>query len=291
MAFSPLPSALYIVGTPIGNLGDITFRAIETLKAVDLIAAEDTRRTGRLLQHFESATPQTSYHAHNWRKRLPTLLAHLETGQSLALVSDAGMPGISDPGFELVEACADQFIVVPIPGVTAAVTALCASGLAPQPFTFEGFLPPKGRLRKTLLEALAQEHRTMVLYESPHRLLKTLEDLAIALEPERRVAIARELTKQYEEIWRGSLAEAMAHYQDKAPRGEFTLVIAGSISVQEESPPSEIDLKQRLQELLESGLSRSQASRQLAQETRQPRRDLYQLALTLPELTLPKDKP
>jgi 16S rRNA (cytidine1402-2'-O)-methyltransferase len=131
------PGTLYIVGTPIGNLGDMTFRAIEMLKAVDLIAAEDTRHTGRLLQHFAIATPQTSYHAHNWRKRLPTLLTHLDAGKSLALVSDAGMPGISDPGFELVEACTEGgFKVVPIPGVTAAVTALCASGLARTPNDF-----------------------------------------------------------------------------------------------------------------------------------------------------------
>ncbi len=294
---APLPSGtLYIVGTPIGNLGDMTFRAVETLKAVDLIAAEDTRHTGRLLQHFAISTPQTSYHTHNWRKRLPTLLAHLEAGKTLALVSDAGMPGISDPGFELVEACADGgVLVVPIPGATAAITALCASGLSPQPFTFDGFLPAKGRLRKTMLNAMVGELRTMVIYESPHRLLATLKDLAKALEPERRVAIARELTKQYEEIWRGNLAEAITHYQHKAPRGEFTLVIAGSAPAQPGPPPSAAELKQRLQELVESGLSRSQASRQLAQETQQPRRELYQLALTLPELalselTIPEDE-
>jgi 16S rRNA (cytidine1402-2'-O)-methyltransferase len=286
---SPPSGILYIVGTPIGNLGDMTFRAIDTLKAVDLIAAEDTRHTGRLLQHFAISTPQTSYHAHNWRKRLPILLTHLEAGKSLALVSDAGMPGISDPGFELVEACAEvPFKVVPIPGVTAAITALCASGLAPQPFAFEGFLPAKGRLRKTMLSAMAQEPRTMVIYESPHRLLATLQDLVTALEPERRVAIARELTKQYEEIWRGSLAEAITHYQNKAPRGEFTLVIAGSVPEQAGPSLSEAELKARLQELMESGLSRSQASRQLAQATHQPRRELYQLALTLPELILPE---
>jgi 16S rRNA (cytidine1402-2'-O)-methyltransferase len=267
----------------------MTFRAVETLKAVDLIAAEDTRHTGRLLQHFAISTPQTSYHTHNWRKRLPTLLAHLETGKALALVSDAGMPGISDPGFELVEACAEAgFLVVPIPGATAAITALCASGLSPQPFTFEGFLPAKGRLRKTMLKAMAQELRTMVIYESPHRLLVTLQDLVTALEPERRVAIARELTKQYEEIWRGSLSAAITHYQNKAPRGEFTLVIAGSAPEQAGPPPSEADLKEQLQALVESGLSRSQASRQVAQTTRQPRRELYQLALTLPELALPE---
>lgn len=274
---------LYVVGTPIGNLGDMTFRAVATLKAVDLIAAEDTRHTGRLLQHFAIATPQISYHSHNWRKRLPELRDRLQGGQTIALVSDAGMPGISDPGFELVEACAAEAIpVVAIPGATAAVTALCVSGLAPQPFVFEGFLPPKGRDRQAHLQRLSQEPRTLVLYEAPHRILATLQDLASAMGQERQVAIARELTKQYEEIWRGPLAEALIHFEQHPPRGEFTLVIAGK-------PPapvadlSEAEVKQRLQALMATGLSRSQASRALAQETPLARRDLYQIALTLPD--------
>ncbi|MEM0980715.1 MAG: 16S rRNA (cytidine(1402)-2'-O)-methyltransferase [Cyanobacteria bacterium P01_H01_bin.58] len=272
---------LYIVGTPIGNLGDMTFRAIETLKQVDLIAAEDTRHTGKLLHHFQIATPQTSYHAHNWRKRLPELLERLQAGQQIALVSDAGMPGISDPGFELVEACAAVDIsVIPIPGATAAIAALCISGLMPQPFAFEGFLPAKGRERRDCLTALASESRTLVLYEAPHRLLATLEDLQTHLGLERRVAIARELTKQYEEVWRGTLEDAIAHFTAHAPRGEFTLVVAGK-PVEEPTALSEAELKQRLLDLLQTGLSKTQASRQLAQESTYTKREIYQIAIHL----------
>lgn len=274
---------LYIVGTPIGNLADMTFRAIATLKTVDLIAAEDTRHTGKLLQHFQIETPQTSYHAHNWRKRLPELLTRLQRGQHIALVSDAGMPGISDPGFELVEACTEAEInVVAIPGATAAITALCISGLPPQPFVFEGFLPTKGRDRREQIQQLATEHRTIVLYEAPHRLLTTLQDLCQAFEGSRRLAATRELTKQFETVWRGTLAEAIAHYTAHVPKGEFTLVIEGKSP--EDAPDLSVDeIRERLATLLQSGLSRSQASRQLAQETRYAKRDLYQIAIALPD--------
>jgi len=273
---------LYIVGTPIGNLADMTLRAIATLKEVPLIAAEDTRHTGKLLHHFQIDTPQTSFHAHNWRKRLPELVAHLQQGKSLALVSDAGMPGISDPGFELVEACADAEIpVVAIPGATAVITALCISGLPPQPFVFEGFLPTKGRDRRNRLSLLAAEPRTLVLYEAPHRLLTTLQDLHTYIGDDRRIAVTRELTKQFEEVWRGTLAGAIAHFTETAPKGEFTLVIAGCPAAA--APLSEADLKQRLQELLQAGLSRSQASRQLAQATPYSKRDIYQIAVHLPD--------
>jgi 16S rRNA (cytidine1402-2'-O)-methyltransferase len=273
---------LYVVGTPIGNLGDMTLRAIDTLKQVDLIAAEDTRHTGKLLHHFQITTPQTSYHAHNWRQRLPELLTLLQRGQHIALVSDAGMPGISDPGFELVDACAAAEInVVPIPGPTAAVTGLCISGLPPQPFVFEGFLPVKGRDRRDRLTQLAAEPRTIVLYEAPHRLLTTLRDLQTGISGDRRIAIARELTKKFEEVWRGTLAAAIAHFTDHPPKGEFTLVIAGRPP--EQTPTlSETEIKQRLSELLQSGLSRTQASRQLAQETPYSKRELYQWAIDLP---------
>lgn len=261
----------------------MTLRAIETLKQVDLIAAEDTRHTGKLLHHFQIQTPQTSYHAHNWRKRLPELITYLQAGKQIALVSDAGMPGISDPGFELVEACAGVDVpVIPIPGATAAVTALCISGLAPQPFAFEGFLPLKGRDRRDRLTQLAAEPRTLILYEAPHRLLTTLKDLQTEMGTDRRVAVARELTKQYEEIWRGRLAEAIAHFTTQPPRGEFTLVIEGRPPETLE-PPSEEELKQRLQDLLQAGLSRSQASRQLAQETSYSKREIYQIAVNLPD--------
>ncbi|MGD1932264.1 MAG: 16S rRNA (cytidine(1402)-2'-O)-methyltransferase [Leptolyngbyaceae cyanobacterium] len=274
---------LYIVGTPIGNLGDMTFRAIETLQQVSVIAAEDTRHTGKLLQHFQIATPQTSYHTHNWRKRLPELCDRLQAGDDVALVSDAGMPGISDPGYELVEACATADIrVVAIPGATAAITALCVSGLPPQPFVFEGFLPPKGRDRRDHLEQLAAEHRTLVLYEAPHRLLTTLHDLHTVIEGSRPIAVTRELTKQFEEVWRGSLAAAIAHFTATAPKGEFTLVLAGK-AVEPARPLSTAEIEQRLTALITAGLSRSQASRQLAQETPHTKRELYQIAIGLPD--------
>ncbi|MGF1457761.1 MAG: 16S rRNA (cytidine(1402)-2'-O)-methyltransferase [Leptolyngbyaceae cyanobacterium] len=280
---------LYIVGTPIGNLGDMTFRAIDTLKQVALIAAEDTRHTGKLLHHFQIDTPQTSYHAHNWRKRLPDLLLHLNRGQDLALVSDAGMPGISDPGFELVEACADaDILVVAIPGVTAAITALCVSGLPPQPFVFEGFLPTKGRDRREQIARLSQEPRTLVLYEAPHRLLTTLKDLQANFEATRRLAVTRELTKQFEEVWRGTLAEAIAHFSENSPKGEFTLVIAGQPP--SAAPPlSAAEIRARLTDLLATGLSRSDASRQLAQVTDSSKREIYQIAIALPDPEPPAD--
>ncbi|MGD1861861.1 MAG: 16S rRNA (cytidine(1402)-2'-O)-methyltransferase [Leptolyngbyaceae cyanobacterium] len=282
---------LYIVGTPIGNLADMTFRAIDTLQQVALIAAEDTRHTGKLLHHFQIKTPQTSYHAHNWRKRLPELLDYLRQGKDLALVSDAGMPGISDPGFELVEACADAGIpVVAIPGATAAITALCVSGLPPQPFVFEGFLPVKGRDRREQIARLATEPRTLVLYEAPHRLLNTLADLQTAFEPERRLAVTRELTKQFEEVWRGSLAEAIAHFTATPPKGEFTLVIAGKTAAAEPALSIE-DLQQQLIQLLAAGLSRSQASRQLAQTTPYSKREIYQIAIALPNFQAAEAKP
>lgn len=285
MANSNNVGKLYIVGTPIGNLGDMTFRAVDTLKQVDLIAAEDTRHTGKLLHYFQIATSQTSYHAHNWRKRLPELITALETGKQIALVSDAGMPGISDPGFELVEACAVAEIpVVAVPGATAAITALCLSGLSPQPFVFEGFLPLKHRDRTTLLTQLAAETRTLVFYEAPHRLLATLQDFQASLGAERPIAIARELTKQYEEVWRGTIAGAIEHFTNKPPRGEFTLVVAGK-PITAAEPVSADELKQRLQALLAQGFSRTQASRQLAQETPYSKREIYQISVDLSDDT------
>jgi 16S rRNA (cytidine1402-2'-O)-methyltransferase len=279
------PETLYVVGTPIGNLEDMTFRAVQILKDVDLIAAEDTRHTGGLLQHFQIDTPQISYHDHNRNSRLSELLSRLRQGQSIALVTDAGMPGISDPGYELVAACAEAgIVVVPIPGATAVVTALSAGGLPSDRFVFEGFLPPKGSERRDRLEALQTESRTIVLYEAPHRLRQTLADLTTALGDDRPLVLARELTKRFEEFWRGPLAEAIAVYRDREPVGEFTVLIAGASAT---APLlSESALKSELQHLLQQGLSRSQASRQLAQQTALPRRQVYQLALAIPDPTL-----
>lgn len=272
---------LYLVGTPIGNLEDMTFRAIETLKKVDLIAAEDTRHTGKLLQYFKIETPQISYHDHNHQSRLQTLLNHLNQGKDLALVTDAGMPGISDPGSELVQACLTEEIgVIPIPGVTALITALVASGLPTDRFIFEGFLSTKNKERQARLQALQSEPRTILLYEAPHRLLETITALAEVLGPERSLVTARELTKLHEDFWYGTLGGAIEHYTQISPKGEFTLVVSGQING-DRAIPSDATLKIELEQLLEQGMSRSQASRHLAELTKVPRRHIYQLALAL----------
>ena len=271
---------LYIVGTPIGNLEDTTFRAIKTLQEVDLIAAEDTRHTSKLLQHFQILTPQLSYHQHNEQSRIPELIEKLNQGKAIALVTDAGMPAISDPGYELVKVCVEANIsVVPIPGVTASITALCASGLPTNKFIFIGFLPTKIKLREEQLEKLSNLLETIVLYESPYKLLQTLEDLAKILGGNRKIVLARELTKLHEEFWRGTVGQAIIYYQNNQPKGEFTLVIAGA---EPELPVlSENTIKQELQELFAQGISRSQASRQLSQKINLSRRKIYQIALKI----------
>ena len=273
---------LYIVGTPIGNLEDMTVRAVRILQTVDLIAAEDTRHTGKLLHHFQIKTPQISYHEHNRMIRVPELVAKLQQGLAIALVSDAGMPGISDPGYELVRACAGEgFTVVPIPGASAVIAALSASGLPSDRFIFEGFLPAKSQARRTHLEGLQSESRTIVFYESPHRLRATLQDLADVLGRDRKITLARELTKLHEEFWRGTTADAIELHTKREPQGEYTIVVAGAEAVK--VVLSESALRSELQTLLNQGLSRSDASRQLAQQTSLPRRQIYQLALSLPE--------
>jgi len=267
------------VGTPIGNLEDITLRAIKTLQTVDLIAAEDTRHTGGLLAHFQITTPQVSCYEHNQSLRIPELIEYLNQGKSIALVTDAGMPGISDPGYEIVRACIQAKIqIVPIPGVSASITALVVSGLQSDRFVFEGFLPTGSKERKERLEYLPEEPRTMIFYEAPHRLLTTLKDLISILGEKRRIVLGRELTKLYEEIWRGNLRQAVESYQDRYPRGEYTLIVEGKLSI-EGKPLSTEDLKRELKELIESGMSRSKASQELAQVTTFPRKYLYKLAL------------
>ncbi|WP_319633160.1 16S rRNA (cytidine(1402)-2'-O)-methyltransferase [Romeriopsis navalis] len=271
---------LYVVGTPIGNLEDMTFRAIDVLKQVDLIAAEDTRHTGKLLHHFQIKTPQISHHEHNRATRIPELIDKLQQGTAIALVTDAGMPCVSDPGYELVKACAAHHIpVVPIPGVTAVITAIAAAGLDSRRFTFEGFLPAKEKERQNALSQLQPENRTMVFYESPHRLRESLASMATVFGASRPLTIARELTKMHEEFWRGTVGEAIAEYAKRDPKGEYTIVVAGAEVVA--TTVSEADLRQALQRLLGDGLSRSQASKQLAQELNLPKREIYQLSLEL----------
>lgn len=280
MQTEPKPGTLYIVATPIGNLEDMTFRAVRILQVVDMIAAEDTRHTGKLLQHFQVRTPQISYYEHNSNSRIPELLEYLQYGKAIALVSDAGMPGISDPGYELIKACIDKNItVVPIPGASAVITALSAAGLPTDRFIFDGFLPAKSQRRKEYLTSLQGESRTLVFYESPHRLRDTLADLGEILGSDRSLVIARELTKLYEEFWRGTIGEGIANYQEKEPQGEYTLLVAGTPSSKPQL--TETELKNELLSMFKQGISRSQASREIAKDTGLSRRYLYQLALTI----------
>lgn len=220
-------SKLYIVPTPIGNLNDMTFRAIEVLKKVDLILAEDTRTSGKLLKHFEISTPSQSHHMHNEHKTLQSLVSKLKGGATIALISDAGTPAISDPGFLLSRAAIENGIEVEcLPGATAFVPALVNSGLPNDRFVFEGFLPVK-KGRQTRLTQLAEETRTMVFYESPHKLLKTLVDFCAYFGDDRPVSVSRELTKLYEETIRGTAKEVLMHYTKKPPKGEIVIVVGG----------------------------------------------------------------
>lgn len=224
--FAVKPGTLYLVSTPIGNLRDITLRALDVLAGVDLIAAEDTRTSKVLLQHFNIQTPLTSHHEFNEEKTTPVLVAKLLAGQSIALISDAGTPGISDPAFFLVrEAIQHNIPIEAIPGATALAPAIILSGLQTDRFVFEGFLPPK-KGRQTRLDQLRDEPRTIILYEAPHRLLKTLADLYESL-GDRRIVIARELTKKFEQITRNNLSEILAHADNLVLKGEFVLVVEG----------------------------------------------------------------
>ncbi|SDQ12489.1 16S rRNA (cytidine(1402)-2'-O)-methyltransferase [Flagellimonas zhangzhouensis] len=218
---------LYLVPTPIGNLEDITLRAIKVLKEVDVVLAEDTRTSGKLLKHFEIDTPLQSHHMHNEHKQVESLVQKLKGEATFALISDAGTPAISDPGFLLTRACVENDIEVEcLPGATAFVPALVNSGLPNDRFVFEGFLPVK-KGRQTRLQQLAEETRTMVFYESPHKLLKTLAHFAEYFGEDRPVSVSRELTKLYEETVRGTLSEVLQHFTEKAPKGEFVIVVGG----------------------------------------------------------------
>ncbi|WP_218082913.1 16S rRNA (cytidine(1402)-2'-O)-methyltransferase [Anthocerotibacter panamensis] len=267
---------LYIVPTPIGNLEDLTFRALKVLQHVDQIVAEDTRHTRKLLQHYDIHRPLLSYHEHSPPERLQEILRHLHEGKTLALVSDAGMPGIADPGQELIAACWQEGIALEVlPGANAGLTALVGSGLATGRFVFEGFLPARGAERQARLAQCAREERTLIFYEAPHHLGQTLQDLAHWFGAEREVALARELTKVHAELWLGTLAGALAHFDQ--PRGEFTLVVQGAQRVEEAM--DDAYLQKALGELTAQGLSRSAAARLLAQQTGISRKRIYQLTL------------
>jgi len=265
---------LYLVATPIGNLEDVTLRALRVLSEVSLVAAEDTRTARKLLSHHGVSARVVSYTEHNMKRRTPELLRALEAGD-VALVSEAGMPAISDPGYELVVAAIEAgHEVSPLPGPSAVTAAVAASGLAAREFTFAGFLPRRSKARRDLFERLGNGPGAIVFFESPHRMRATLADLAEVL-GERRIAVCRELTKLYEEIFRGTAAEALEHFEK--PRGEFTVVVESGDGSLPEVPEDE--LRAALRKLRAGGLSARDAAAQVAQETGMPKRQVYALSI------------
>ncbi|TGD23754.1 16S rRNA (cytidine(1402)-2'-O)-methyltransferase [Companilactobacillus suantsaicola] len=255
---------LFLVPTPIGNLEDMTFRAVNTLKEADLVAAEDTRNTKNLLNHFEIPTELISFHEHNTAQRIPELIEKMNDGLKIAQVSDAGAPSISDPGKELVKAAIKEEIpVIPLPGATASITALIASGIEPQPFYFYGFLPRKGKERTQALVDLAQRSETTIVYESPYRVKKTIQDLIERFGDDRQIALARELTKIHEAFLRGSLKDIAAYYEDNDPKGEYVLIIAGKPE-EEVAASSDQDLISAVDNLIASGKKPNKAIKEVA---------------------------
>ena len=274
-----MAGTLYLVPTPIGNLGDISRRAADTLGEVDFIAAEDTRVTLKLLNHLGLKKPLLSYYRHNTGAGGQAVLERLLAGENGALVTDAGTPAVSDPGEELVAQCAEQGIgVVAIPGPCALITALAVSGLPTGRFTFEGFLAMNKKNRRAHLEELRGERRTMIFYEAPHKLCATLSDLAAAFGPGRRISLCRELTKLHEEVRRTTLGEAVDWYGTNPPRGEFVLVVEGAPEVEAESATPEEALA-RVEQLRGEGLSLRDAVRQAARESGLPKNELYDRAV------------
>jgi len=274
-----MPGTLYVVATPIGNLADITLRALEILREADLIAAEDTRVTHNLLQRYDIHTPATPYHQHSLTRKARMLIEMLKAGKNIALVSDAGTPGISDPGHEIITlAIAENIPVVAIPGPSAIITALLVSGLSTRRFAFEGFPPRRSSERKTFLASLASDQRTMVFYESPHRLLSTLKDM-LAVWGDRRIAVIREATKVFEEVHRGTIATAIERFTELAPRGEFTMVVSGLTEEPEETPV--VDVEAALRKLLDEGLTQRDAVHAVSTMYTIPRKEVYQTMLRM----------
>lgn len=267
---------LYIVPTPIGNLEDITLRALRILREVDIIAAEDTRTTLVLLKHFEIVKTMISYHEHNKVDRIDEIMGFLEEGRDVALVSDAGTPGLSDPGYELINACLKADIeIVSLPGPTAALTALVASGLPTDRFTFLGFLPRKPQALQSLLWEMKDVPETLIAYESPYRLTDTLALLCDVMGESRRVCVAREMTKLFEEYFRGTAAEALAYFQEEPVRGEVTLLVNGQVHVNETW--SETEIRNALRARLQAGEKRNAAAKAIAAESGWNKRDIYAL--------------
>jgi len=274
-----MPGTLYVVATPIGNLADITLRALTILREVDLIAAEDTRVTRKLLEHYAIDTPTTPYHQHSLARKAEKLLGMLKAGRNIALVSDAGTPGISDPGHAIISlAIGDGLPVVAIPGPNAIITALVVSGLSTRRFAFEGFPPRRSGERRTLFSALRQEPRTMVFYESPNRLLSTLRDM-LAVWGDRQITVVREATKLFEEVHRGTISSAIERFTAAKPKGEITLVVAGAIVRAAEISSDEIEAA--LRECLAEGLSERDAVRRVAAICAVPKKEVYRLMVEM----------
>jgi len=274
-----MSGTLYLVATPIGNLGDFSPRAVETLESVDFIAAEDTRVSIKLLNHFEIKKPLVSYHEHNHITAGQSILARLLSGESCALVTDAGTPAVSDPGEDLVRLCAENDVeVLSIPGCCAAVNALAVSGLPTGRFTFEGFLTVNKKSRRERLESLKNEERTMIFHEAPHKLLTTLEDMAAAFGADRRIALCRELTKLHEETRRCTLGEAVTYYTENTPKGEFVLVLAGAEPRESVAVTLEDAVAQVLT-LKAQGMRLKDAAKEVAEHTGLSKNELYAAAL------------
>lgn len=276
MSFKGVESGiLYLVPTPIGNLEDMTFRSVRTLKEVDLIASEDTRNTQKLLNHFDITTPQRSFHEHNYKERIPQLITLLQQGESIAQVSDAGMPSISDPGHELVVACLEVGLkVVSLPGPTAGLTALIASGLTPQPHFFHGFLPRKKKEQQEVLMQFKDAQATTIFYESPHRIQKTIQEMIEVFGENRQAVICRELTKLHEEYLRGTLAELNVYLKEQTIKGECCLLVAGSTDV----PEAVVDtrsLKEQVEALVNEGQKPNDSIKEVAKRNQLKKQVVY----------------
>ena len=272
---------LYLCATPIGNLEDITYRVLRTLKEVDLIAAEDTRNSIRLLNHFEIKTPMTSYHEYNKIDKAYQLVAKMREGKNIALITDAGTPGISDPGEDIVRICYEEGIpVTSLPGAAACITALTMSGLPTRRFAFEAFLPKDKKEHQAVLEELKTETRTIIIYEAPHHLVRTLQELSDTLGGDRRLTICRELTKRHEEKLQMTLADSLSYYEVNEPRGEYVLIIAGrsreEMKKEEQAGWEALSLEEHMAHYESQGIDRKEAMKRVAKDRGVSKRDIYQ---------------
>lgn len=275
---------LYLCATPIGNLEDITYRVLRTLKEVDLIAAEDTRNSIRLLNHFEIKTPMTSYHEYNKIDKAHQLVAKMREGKNIALITDAGTPGISDPGEDIVRICYEEGIpVTSLPGAAACITALTMSGLPTRRFAFEAFLPKDKKEHQAVLEELKTETRTIIIYEAPHHLVRTLQELSDTLGGDRRLTICRELTKRHEEKLQMTLTDSLSYYEVNEPRGEYVLIIAGrsreEMKKEEQAGWEALSLEEHMAHYESQGIDRREAMKRVAKDRGVSKRDIYQALL------------